>query len=110
MTSILTNAGAVSALQTLRALNSSMMDAQGRVSSGLRVQTAGDNAAYWAVATTMRSDNMALDAVSDALGISESIVENEIYQGVRAVQRAWRDGEALSAARLAAFEGGERPR
>ena len=48
--------------------------------------------------------------IAAALGISESIVEKEIYQGVRAVQRAWRDGEALSAARLAAFEGGERPR
>lgn len=81
MTSILTNAGAVSALQTLRALNSSMMDAQGRVSSGLRVQTAEDNVAYWAVATTMRSDSMALDAVSDALGISESIV-NTAYAGM----------------------------
>jgi flagellin len=81
MTSILTNAGAVSALQTLRAVNSSMIDAQGRVSSGLRVQAARDNAAYWAVATTMRSDSMALDAVSDALGISESIV-NTAYAGM----------------------------
>lgn len=42
--------------------------------------------------------------IAAALGISESIVENEIYQGVQAVQRAWRDGEAVSAARLAAFE------
>ena len=44
--------------------------------------------------------------IAAALGVSESIVENEIHQGVQAVQRAWRDGEAVSAARLAAFEVG----
>lgn len=44
--------------------------------------------------------------IAAALGVSESIVENEIHQGVQAVQRAWRDGEAVSAARLAAFESG----
>lgn len=43
--------------------------------------------------------------IAAALGVSESIVENEIHQGVQAVQRAWRDGEAVSAARLAALEG-----
>ncbi|WP_447752115.1 RNA polymerase sigma factor [Sphingopyxis fribergensis] len=46
--------------------------------------------------------------IAQALGISESVVENEIYQGVQAVQRAWRDSETLSAARLFAFESGER--
>lgn len=46
--------------------------------------------------------------IAAALGVSESIVENEIHQGVQAVQRAWRDGEALTAARMAAFEGRER--
>src|SRR3546814_11807771 len=37
--------------------------------------------------------------ISQQLGVSESIVENEIHQGVRAVLRAWRDGEARAAAR-----------
>lgn len=42
--------------------------------------------------------------IADALNISESVVENEIFKGVRAVQLAWKNGEATSAARLADFE------
>ncbi|MDF1608412.1 flagellin, partial [Hoeflea sp. YIM 152468] len=55
MTSIMTNSAAMAALQTLRSINSDMETTQGRISSGLRVQTAADNAAYWSIATTMRS-------------------------------------------------------
>ncbi|WP_416797987.1 flagellin [Ciceribacter azotifigens] len=81
MTSILTNIAAMSALQTLRSIGSSMEDTQGRVSSGLRVGQASDNAAYWSIATTMRSDNMALSAVSDALGLGASKVDTA-YAGM----------------------------
>jgi hypothetical protein len=45
MASILTNIGAMSALQTLRNISSEMGDTQNRVSSGLRVGQAFDNAA-----------------------------------------------------------------
>lgn len=69
MTSILTNTGAMAALQTLRKINDSMETVQNRVSSGYRVETAADNAAYWSIATTMRSDNGALSTVQDALGL-----------------------------------------
>ncbi|MDI7863409.1 flagellin [Rhizobiaceae bacterium n13] len=75
MTSILTNNAAMSALQTLRSINDSMEETQSRVSSGLRVGTASDNAAYWSIATTMRSDNMALSAVEDALGLGAAKVD-----------------------------------
>lgn len=75
MTSILTNDAAMSALQTLRGINSSLQDTQGRVSSGYRVAKAADNAAYWSIATTMRSDNSALSAVSDALGLGAAKVD-----------------------------------
>ena len=81
MTSILTNVAAMSALQTLRSIGSSMEDTQGRVSSGLRVGEASDNAAYWSIATTMRSDNMALSAVSDALGLGASKIDTA-YAGM----------------------------
>ncbi|OWV84863.1 flagellin [Rhizobium sp. R72] len=69
MTSILTNNSAMAALQTLRNVNSNLSDTQNAVSSGLRVGKASDNAAYWSIATTMKSDNKALSAVSDALGM-----------------------------------------
>ncbi|WP_373413398.1 flagellin [Ensifer aridi] len=75
MTSILTNTAAMAALQTLRAIDDSMETTQGRVSSGLRVGEAADNAAYWSIATTMRSDNMALSAVQDALGLGAAKVD-----------------------------------
>lgn len=75
MTSILTNNAAMAALQTLRALDSNMQDTQARVSSGLRVGGAADNAAYWSIATTMRSDNMALSAVQDALGLGAAKID-----------------------------------
>ncbi|ANH02862.1 flagellin [Shinella sp. HZN7] len=84
MTSILTNAAAMSALQTLRSINNGMEDTQARVSSGLRVGNASDNAAYWSIATTMRSDNMALSAVQDALGLGAAKVDTA-YAGMESV-------------------------
>ncbi|MFB9950176.1 flagellin [Rhizobium puerariae] len=75
MTSILTNIAAMAALQTLRTIGSDLEDAQKRVSTGLRVGTASDNAAYWSIATTMRSDNGALSAVQDALGLGAAKVD-----------------------------------
>ncbi|MCZ4290520.1 flagellin [Hoeflea alexandrii] len=75
MTSIMTNAAAMAALKTLRTINSEMQTTQARVSSGYRVETAGDNAAYWSIATTMRSDNKALSTVKDALGLGAAKVD-----------------------------------
>ncbi|WP_160011594.1 flagellin [Rhizobium sp. 18055] len=75
MTSILTNVAAMSALQTLRGINGSLETTQAQVSSGYRVADAKDNAAYWSIATTMRSDNQALSAVSDALGLGAAKVD-----------------------------------
>ncbi|WP_236774765.1 flagellin [Agrobacterium tumefaciens] len=75
MTSILTNTSAMAALQTLRMIGSNMADTQQQVSSGLRVQTASDNAAYWSISTTMRSDNMAISAVADALGLGAAKID-----------------------------------
>jgi flagellin len=66
---MMTNAAAMAALQTLRDINSKMETTQQRISSGYRVETASDNAAYWSIATTMRSDNKALSTVQDALGL-----------------------------------------
>jgi flagellin len=65
----------MSALQTLRSIGSDMETTQNAVSSGQRVSTASDNAAYWSIATTMRSDNGALSAVQDALGLGAAKVD-----------------------------------
>ncbi|RCW23163.1 flagellin [Ciceribacter lividus] len=75
MASIRINSSALAALQTLRSLNSSLANIQARVGSGMRVAVAADNAAYWSISTTMRSDNMAVSAVSDALGLGAAKVD-----------------------------------
>ena len=69
MASINTNASAMTALQTLTATNKNLATTQSRISTGLRVGEAADNAAYWSIATTMRSDNKALSSVQDSLGL-----------------------------------------
>ena len=43
---------------------------------------AADNAAYWSIATTMRSDNKALSTVQDALGLGAATVD-VAYTGAR---------------------------
>ncbi|WP_454848197.1 flagellin N-terminal helical domain-containing protein [Rhizobium binxianense] len=75
MTSINTNSSAMAALQTLRNVNQNLNTTQDHVSTGYRVGKASDNAAYWSIATTMRSDNKALSAVSDALGMGAAKVD-----------------------------------
>jgi flagellin len=75
MTSILTNTSAMSALATLRDINTSLADTQDRVSSGFRVKDAEDNVAYWSISTTMNSDNKALNSAQDALGVGAAKVD-----------------------------------
>jgi len=75
MSSIMTNPGAMTALQTLKATNKNLETTQGRISTGYRVSEAAHNAAYWSIATTMRSDNNAMSTVSDALGLGAAQVD-----------------------------------
>ena len=82
MSSINTNVAAMTALQSLTRTNNSLVETQSRISTGLRVAEASDNAAYWSIATTMRSDNKALSTVQDALGLGAATV-NVAYTGVK---------------------------
>lgn len=83
MTSIMTNTAAISALSTLRSISSDMETTQSRISSGYKVESASDNAAYWSIATTMRSDNKALGAVEDAIGLGAAKTDTA-YTGMEA--------------------------
>jgi flagellin len=85
MTSILTNTSAMVALQTLRDINTRLDTTNDRVSTGLRIANAEDSAAFWAIATTTRSDNGALSAVEDALGLGRTTVD-VAYQGLEAAR------------------------
>lgn len=75
MTSIKTNASAMIALRSLQETNKMLETTQSRISTGYKVSTATDNAAYWSIATTMRSDNKALMTVQDALGLGSAKVD-----------------------------------
>ncbi|WP_432442882.1 flagellin [Neorhizobium alkalisoli] len=48
------------------------------------IGSASDNAAYWSIATTMRSDNGALSAAEDALGLGAATVDTA-YAGMKSV-------------------------
>ena len=75
MTSIQTNPTAMIALRTLQNTNMQLEEVQNQISTGYRVAEAKDNAAYWAIATTMRSDAKALSTVQDALGLGSAKVD-----------------------------------
>jgi len=75
MASINTNIAAMTALRSLTSTNSALTQTQNRISTGLRVNTASDNAAYWSIATTMRSDSSSLSTVQDALGLGAAFVD-----------------------------------
>jgi flagellin len=75
MSSLNTNIAAMTALQTLRSSTNEMLQTQNRISTGLRVADASDNAAYWSIATTMRSDRQSISTVGDALGLGSATAE-----------------------------------
>ncbi|MFN4272540.1 MAG: flagellin [Aliihoeflea sp.] len=81
MSSLHTNAASMTALQTLSHINKGLGTTQNRISTGFRVAEASDNAAYWSIATTMRSDNKALSTVQDALGLGSATVDTA-YTGL----------------------------
>ncbi len=80
MSSILTNTAALTALASLNKTQSALQMTQNRISTGQKVSSASDNAAYWSIATTMRTDSSSLSAVKDALGLGSSSA-NVAYTG-----------------------------
>jgi flagellin len=96
----------MTALQTLRSVNASLETTQNRISTGYRVATASDNSAYWSIATTMRSDNAALSAVSDALGLGSATISTQYTALVSTVGNDTTGLTALKAKLVAAKEPG----
>jgi flagellin len=72
MSSILTNNGAMVALQTLQTINKDMLAIQNLISTGKSVSTAKDNAAVWAISKVMESDVGAFKAISSSLSLGQS--------------------------------------
>ncbi|MEG4641655.1 flagellin [Paracoccus pantotrophus] len=74
MSSILTNNGAMVALQTLKGINANLMKAQNEISTGKKVATAQDNAAVWAISKVMESDQTTFKTLQSNLNLAEAVV------------------------------------
>jgi len=74
MSSILTNNGAMVALQTLRSINTNMGKTQNDISTGKSIANARDNAAVWAISKVMESDVKGFKGISDSLSLGSSTI------------------------------------
>lgn len=79
--SVNSNTGALIALQNLNVTNTELMRTQNRINTGLKIATAKDNGATWAIAQSQRANMGSLDAVKDSLNRSISTVDVAISTG-----------------------------
>ncbi len=81
LTSVNTNVGAMVALQNLNSTSSKLQETQNRISTGLKVASAKDNGASYAIAQTQRSTVQSLNAVMDSLNRGTSAVDVAMSAG-----------------------------
>jgi flagellin len=74
MSSILTNNSAMNALSTLRNVNSNLSETQNRISTGMKVNSAKDNASYFSISTTMKSEGGMNKAVNEGLTLTKNSI------------------------------------
>ncbi len=74
MSSILTNNSAMNALSTLRSVNNRLGENQSRISSGLKIQSGKDNAAYFAISETMSGDSGMYKSIDESLTLTKNSV------------------------------------
>ncbi|WP_417250322.1 flagellin [Celeribacter sp.] len=72
MSSILTNNGAMVALQTLKSINNDLSKTQSQISTGKNIASAKDNASVWAISKVMESDVKGFQGISDSLALGQS--------------------------------------
>jgi flagellin len=81
MNSINTNTGAMIALQNLADTQSQLGVVQNRINTGLKVASAKDNGAIWAIAQTEKAQASSLDAVTNSLNNGKSVLDTTIQAG-----------------------------
>lgn len=74
MSSILTNTSSMVALATLQDVNRGLNETQNRVSTGLKVQSGKDNAAYFAISETMKGDSGMFKSINEGLTVTKNSV------------------------------------
>ncbi|NTJ41350.1 flagellin [Agrobacterium larrymoorei] len=81
MTKIISSGSIQSALQTLLFTDETLKKTQERVTTGMKVGEAADNAGYWSTASNLRSDGVVFSNVGDALNLGASKVDTA-YEAV----------------------------
>ena len=81
LNSVNTNNSAMAALQNLAATQRDLMTTQSRINTGLKVASAKDNGAIWAIAQNQRATSQSLDAVKDSLQRGASTVDVALSAG-----------------------------
>ena len=81
LNSVNTNVGAMIALQNLSRTNSELGTVQNRINTGMKVSSAKDNGAIWAIAQGQRAEIGALNAVKDSLNRGQSAVDVSLAAG-----------------------------
>ena len=81
MTSVNTNYGALVALQSLNQTNRELSEVQSRVNTGLKVASAKDNGAVFAIAEGQRARVSSLGAVMDGIDRATSVIDVGLSAG-----------------------------
>ena len=81
MNSVNTNQGAMIALQNLNATNKDLGVVQGRINTGLKISSAKDNGAIWAIAQNQRAESTSLNAVVSSLQRGQSVADVAMAAG-----------------------------
>jgi len=79
--SVNTNVGAMVALQNLASTQAQLMTTQNRVNTGLKIASAKDNAAIWAIAQNQRATSTSLNSVISSLQRGQSTVDVALSAG-----------------------------
>jgi flagellin len=79
--SINTNSAAMVALQNLTATQNQLGIVQNRIDTGLKIASAKDNGAIWAIAQTEKAQATSLDAVTNSLNNGKSVLDTTLQAG-----------------------------
>ena len=94
MASLLTNASAQTALQTLRNVQADLQETQDRISTGLKVRSPKENPAFFLVSQTVKGDVAVLDGLKDNLTVGVNTAKtasaglNGITEDINQIQTA----------------------
>ena len=81
LNSVNTNTGALVALQNLNATNKELGTVQSRINTGLKISSAKDNGAIWAIAQNQRAESSSLNSVVSSLQRGQSATDVALAAG-----------------------------